>query len=153
KIAEEYTDQSADLLIALHAKKSCASIDRWNQGPLIVALTGTDVYGEIPIASDPDARQSIEKADRIVVLQKLAIEELPPHLESKAVAIHQSAQPPPNPIAAPRDSLRICVIAHLRAVKDPFLIVEALRLLPRDSHIDCIHIGAAIDGQTPAEMP
>ena len=68
RIAQHYVDQRCDLMIALHARKSADSIARF-VGPRIVALTGTDIYGEM----DPAARRSLELADRIVALQPLAI--------------------------------------------------------------------------------
>src|SRR5215472_12255891 len=70
----------ADAMIALHARRSHASIAEFRERcpgkPLVVALTGTDLYRDI--RSDRDARRSLEMADRLVVLQDRARLELAP---------------------------------------------------------------------------
>src|SRR5437660_6532786 len=49
-VIEAYADEPFDLLIVLHAGRGAASIRRFRQlrpsGPLVVAVTGTDVYGD-----------------------------------------------------------------------------------------------------------
>ena len=42
--------------------------------PLILALTGTDLYGDIH--TDASAQESLEMADRFILLQPAGIEEL-----------------------------------------------------------------------------
>ena len=68
-------NEKCDVLIALHARRSHPSIQQFRQAdavrPLIVALTGTDLYGDLP-AGDPEALRSLELATRIVVLQESA---------------------------------------------------------------------------------
>ena len=50
-IAVEYDDEPADLMVALHAWRSAQSIERFRarypDHPLVVALTGTDIYSFI----------------------------------------------------------------------------------------------------------
>src|SRR5687767_10439736 len=50
-VEEEWDGSAADALIALHARKSAASVGRFHhvhrERPLIVALTGTDLYRDI----------------------------------------------------------------------------------------------------------
>ena len=43
--------------------------------PLVVALTGTDLYGDIH--TSPEAQTSLDLATRLVVLQPMGIRELP----------------------------------------------------------------------------
>jgi glycosyltransferase involved in cell wall biosynthesis len=38
----------------------------------------------------------------------------------------------------------VCVIGHMREVKDPFRAAEATRLLPKESQIRLLHIGGAL---------
>ena len=50
-VMETWDGRPADLMVALHARRSAASIQRFHKqrprDPLIVALTGTDLYGDI----------------------------------------------------------------------------------------------------------
>jgi putative glycosyltransferase (TIGR04348 family) len=148
-IREAYEDDGSDVLIALHARRGFAAVQAWQRRrparPVILALTGTDVYGDI--RSDASAKKSLDMADRLVVLQPLAIQELSEHLRAKARVIYQSA-PTPKTVAPPhRRHFEVCVLAHLRAVKDPFRAAYAARLLPATSRIRIIHLGASLSAE------
>src|SRR5262245_57349640 len=84
-IRSEYADEPCALLIALHAGRSFDVVRRFRRAhggrPVIVALTGTDLYDEI--RRNARARQTLEMASRLVVLQSLGVEELPAPLRSK----------------------------------------------------------------------
>ncbi len=43
------------------------------------------------------------------------------------------------------DVFEVCVMGHLRAVKDPFRAAEAVALLPESSKISVLHLGGALD--------
>lgn len=45
----------------------------------------------------------------------------------------------------------MCVVAHLRAVKDPFLAARAVRYLPLESRIRVVHCGRALEPEFEAE--
>jgi putative glycosyltransferase (TIGR04348 family) len=145
-IREAYEDDGSDVLIALHARRGFSAIDSWRRRhqarPIILALTGTDVYGDI--RTDATAKEALEIADRFVVLQPLAIDELPEHLRPKARVIFQSAPGPKSDARPHRRYFEVCVLAHLRAVKDPFRAACAARLLPASSQIRVIHLGASL---------
>ncbi|MEO7336325.1 MAG: TIGR04348 family glycosyltransferase, partial [Caldimonas sp.] len=70
-IARDWSGEPFDLLIALHARRSAASIDAWAKAhpdrPLVVVLTGTDLYRDIH--QDPVARSSLRQATHLVALQ------------------------------------------------------------------------------------
>jgi putative glycosyltransferase (TIGR04348 family) len=165
QVRQVYRGERSDLLIALHARRSFASVDAFRKSqperPIVLALTGTDLYEEIH--TDPLARQALELASRLVVLQPLAIEELPAHLRPRARVIFQSCPRPPQrnqkatierQIVAftdhrfsdidSRSSFDVCVLGHLRPVKDPFRTAEAAQLLPASSRIRVLHAGAAL---------
>ena len=63
---------------------------------------------------------------------------------AKVVVIYQSV-PSPKKLASPTtDAFEVCVLAHLREVKDPFRTAEAARLLSSASRIRVLHVGAAL---------
>ena len=77
-------------MLALHARRSHASIKAFpREKPLVVALTGTDVYRDI--RNSAEARESLELAHRLIVLQPKAAEELPPRLRKKVRVVVQSS--------------------------------------------------------------
>ena len=94
-LSQSYAGESCGLLVALHAKRSHASIVAYRQtcpdAPLIVVLTGTDVYQDIHV--DDGAMESVAMADRLITLQPLAIGELPAQHRAKARVILQSVPP------------------------------------------------------------
>lgn len=145
RVGAEWTDaEPCDLLVALHAHRSHASIAAHARlqpdAHRVVALTGTDVYGDL--AHDSPALESLALASRIVVLQPRALARVPAQLQARTRVIRQSA------VAAPAEPLpwfTACSIAHLRDVKDPLLAARAARLLPDDSIARIVHVGAAHD--------
>jgi putative glycosyltransferase (TIGR04348 family) len=133
-------------LIALHARRGHASAARFRSQypdrPLLVALTGTDLYGDIRTSAE--AQESLEMADRLILLQPTGVEELPERFRCKAVVIYQSAVAPRS-VPRPSEKLfEICVMGHLRLVKDPFRTALAARLAPQISRLRVLHIGAAL---------
>ncbi len=147
-LAQSYDGQVCDVLIALHAKRSFDSIRAFHRQhprrPLIVALTGTDLYRDL--RRSRRAQLSLELATRLIVLQPKALDDLPPRVHAKTRVIYQSVETPRNPQSAIRNpQFRVCVIGHLRDVKDPFRAAKAARLLPQRSQVEIVHVGAAMD--------
>ncbi len=141
-----WSGEPCDALVALHARKSFAAIAAFRQAhpdsPLIVCLTGTDLYHDLP--KSREAQQSLDWADRIVVLQAEALKELRPAWRAKAQVIHQSLTAPAHPAVPTKRFFQICVLAHLREEKDPLRAGLALRFVPADSRIRVIHAGRAL---------
>ena len=144
RIAEKYSGQPCDLMLALHAHKSAASIES-SPGPVIVALAGTDIYRDLP--HSVAAQRSLEIAWRIVVLQPLAIDRLPERLRGKARVIYQSAATTINTPRRDENHFDIAVPGHLRDVKDPLRTAEASRLLPASSRVRVVQMGRPIDAE------
>ena len=144
RVALAWNGEPCDALIALHARRSAESIARYAETgkPLVVTLTGTDLYKDLPRSED--ARRSLERADRIIVLQEAAPAALEPRLRRKTRIVFQSADPKVRH-APPRDRFRVCVIAHLRAEKDPLRAVAALSLLPPETKFEVVQVGSALD--------
>ncbi len=147
-LEESWSVGEPDLMIALHARRSHPSIRRYATAcpnrPLIVALTGTDLYRDI--RSDEAAKESLELAAALVVLQDKGPEELEPHHRAKTRVVYQSAEPvkrqPPT-----KRYFDVCVIGHLRDEKDPFRTALAARLLPPTSRVRVTHTGRPYDDE------
>ena len=146
-VEQVYERGRGDVLVALHARRSAASIDRFHAqhpgAPIVVALTGTDVYRDIHV--DAGAQRSLRLASCFVVLQPLAVEQLPVTLRPRCHVIYQSAVPPPGRFRPRPGTFEVAVLAHLRAVKDPFLAAEATRMLPSGSPVRVLHAGGGLE--------
>lgn len=150
-IVSDWRNGPHDLMISLHARRSRPSLLAWRErhpdrhaGPLVLALTGTDLYRDI--RSDAGAAQSLELADRLVVLQEAALDELTPAQRAKAVVIHQS-ETARGPWLPPRRFTRFAAIGHLREEKDPLRAALALAQLGDLPALRVVAAGAAL---TPA---
>jgi putative glycosyltransferase (TIGR04348 family) len=147
-LKQSYQGAPCDMLIALHARRSYESIRRFHethpQLPVIVVLTGTDLYRDI--RTHRSAQRSLEMATRIVALQRMALTELPTRLHAKTRVIYQSAKAIPGK-PPPWDSatLRVSVIGHLRKEKDPLRTAYAVRQLPAGSRIEVLHVGRPLE--------
>lgn len=148
-VKQTYDGGICDVLIALHAKRSSDSIQRFREKhpelPLIVVLTGTDLYRDI--RTNSKAQQSMEIATRIIVLQSMGITELPKHLHSKTCVIYQSAPQLNGHTPQTRNGFKVCVIGHLRPEKDPLRTAMAARHLPPSSRVQVLHIGRALNNE------
>ena len=142
----DYNGETTDLVIALHAWRSAAAIRRYREarpdGPLVVALGGTDV--NTYLKTEPATTlASMQMADALVCLHDLIADELPFEFRQKLSVIRQSAKPLPRPRNPSKRSFDICVIGHLREEKDPFRSALAARLLPAQSKVRVLHYGKA----------
>jgi putative glycosyltransferase (TIGR04348 family) len=139
-------DTQPSVMLALHARRSAESIAQFRQrrptGGVVLALTGTDVYADIP--ANEAAMRSLVLADRLIVLQPNAIMALPVAHRPKCVTVFQSA-PTLAPGARSVRHFNIVQVGHLRHEKDPFTPITALRRLPAASRIRLTQIGTALD--------
>ena len=149
-IVERWAGDPFSLMLALHARRSAASIEAWDRAragtderpPLVVVLTGTDLYRDI--RSDPAAQRSLQVADALVVLQDQAIESLPAPMRDKAIVIYQSGARR-KVISKTRRHLRAVMVGHLRDEKCPQTLFEAARILHGRADILIDHVGGALD--------
>jgi putative glycosyltransferase (TIGR04348 family) len=145
RILVRWDGRAADAMIALHARRSHASIaqfsERFPDSPLVVVLTGTDLYRDI--RTDSDARASLALADRLVVLQDMGRLELPSRFRGKTRVIYQSAEVHASR-ERPSRRFRVAVIGHLREEKDPFRAALALAHLRDLPELEIVHLGEAL---------
>jgi putative glycosyltransferase (TIGR04348 family) len=143
---DEVTIQSADIMIALHARRSASAIQSWRHihptQPLIVVLTGTDLYRDI--ANHPEAQKSLDLADRLVVLQELGIQALPLQHQAKTHCIFQSTRSWKPAMKSSR-KLRVLMVGHLRDEKSPQTFFEASRTLATHQDIQFDLIGSGLE--------
>lgn len=145
-LVDHWDGTPADVMVALHARRSVDSIERWcaaqPRRPLAVVLTGTDLYRDIQF--DAGAQRSLALADRLVVLHECAVDDLPAPYRAKATACFQSTRSLAS-VRTPTRHLRAVMVGHLRAEKAPqTYFAAAHRLLGRpDILLD--HIGAALE--------
>lgn len=138
--------EPADALIALHARRSADSIERFHAAhpdrPLAVVMTGTDLYRDLQ--TDAHARHALECASHVVVLQSEALKALPDVVRGRARCIVQSASALRRGDGA-RGHVTLTAVGHLRDEKDPLTLMAAVRLLPADTPIRVVHIGRPLD--------
>lgn len=108
-VQQAYGGERCDLMVALHARRSYVSIKRFREKypdlPLILALTGTDLYSDIH--TDSSAQESLEMATRFIVLQAMGIDELPVRLRVKASVIYQSVKTPTGAFSPKKDVFEV----------------------------------------------
>ncbi|MBM3388329.1 MAG: TIGR04348 family glycosyltransferase [Betaproteobacteria bacterium] len=155
----------AQAMLALHARRSAASINAWHRQRgalgLAVVLTGTDLYKDLHSADGTtvaEVQQSMRAAQHLVVLQDQALRDLPAALAHKATLIFQStttrrAVDKPDLRHHP---LRALMVGHLRDEKDPLTLMQAACLLHQvmplqkpacAPSIRIDHLGAALEPQ------
>ena len=135
----------ADILIAMHAVKCAGVIADYRAafpaGKVLLALTGTDIYPD----PSPVALASIREADGIIVLQEKALEKIPADCREKASVVIQSVPPTNECEKTESDFFEICVVGHLREVKNPLLTAAASRLVPPQSRLRVRHAGGILE--------
>ncbi len=140
----------ADIIIALHARKSAHFIDEFLErnpvGKVIVYLTGTDLYRDIPNKCGI-CEKSMQLANVLVVSQDASLSSVPERFRSKALVVHKSIQLPDelSDLIHETDRELFTVVGHLRAEKQPFMAVEAFQLLGDSSRLKLVLLGKEID--------
>jgi putative glycosyltransferase (TIGR04348 family) len=145
-LTDRWEDGDEALMIALHARRSAASVAAWRAarplGPLLVVLTGTDLYRDIDV--DAGALRSLDAADALVALNALGPGRLVPAHRAKCRVVLQSSGARRTLVKSGR-LLRALMVGHLRAEKDPDTYLEAARRLAHRTDIRLDHVGGALD--------
>lgn len=144
-IPETLPAAHTDLLIAMHGSKCHGVIARYRatepHGKVLLALTGTDIYPE-PAAP---TKESMARADGIIVLQEKALEKVPADLRSRTSVVIQSVHQRSERGKAQPGVFDVCVVGHFRDVKNPLLTARASRLLPVESRLRIRHAGGILE--------
>lgn len=146
RLAADWQSGDEDLMLALHARRSAASVAAWRRAhptrPLLLALTGTDLYRDIE--NDASAQRSLALADGLMVLNALGPQRLPEALRSRCSVLLQSCSAR-QPVAKTARHLRALMVGHLRDEKDPLTYLRAAERLSGRQDLQFDHIGAALD--------
>lgn len=146
RLAASWEGGDEALLIALHARRSAASIRLWRErrgaAPLLLVLTGTDLYRDIE--GDADAQRSLQLADALVVLNGHGAEQLPQGLRARTHVVLQSC-PARRTLAKPANRLRALMVGHLRDEKDPRTYLRAAERLVSRNDLFFDHVGGVLD--------
>lgn len=134
-------------MIALHARRSAPAIAAWHaaraERALIVTLTGTDLYRDVP-ADDAATLASLEVADQLIVLQQDAVRHLPDRTGERQRRI--PVRPHARALTGKaRNQLHCVLVAHLREEKDPRTALAAWSHLPPNLIASLTVIGDALD--------
>lgn len=152
RLTDRWSGGDESLMIALHARRSATSIQAWRTAhpdrPLILVLTGTDLYRDIDV--DAQARHSLDLADALVVLNAMGAQRLPVAVRVKAQVILQSCKARVPKHKTTRH-LRSLMVGHLRDEKDPRTYWRAVQRLAPRTDILFDHIGDALDPGLGAE--
>lgn len=146
RVVQRWDGRACDAMLALHARRSADSIADWaaqpRRKPLVVVLTGTDLYRDIGI--DATAQRSLALADRLVVLHEGAPADVPVAYRGKCVVCFQSTGAR-RPLPKTGRHLRALMVGHLRAEKSPTTYFAAAQALAVRTDMLFDHIGAALD--------
>ncbi|WP_336366503.1 selenoneine biosynthesis selenosugar synthase SenB [Marinobacter sp. C2H3] len=144
----EYHGQPCDVMIALHAWRSREAIQAFRERrpdrPLIVVLTGTDVYLHLNRCPE-ETLASLDAADSLIGLHDQLSRDIPARFADRLVTLYQSARVPAAQPAPPSDVFQVCVVGHLRDEKDSLRAALALRHIPVDRAVRVICAGKPLD--------
>lgn len=151
-VTDQWRGGDQALMLALHARRSADAVAAWRAAhptrPLVLTLTGTDLYHDI--AHDAAAQRSLALADTLVVLNELGARSLPEAWRAKAQVVLQSC-PARTTRARTGRHLRALMVGHLRDEKDPRTYWRAAQRLAARHDILLDHLGDALDPALGAE--
>lgn len=138
---------NAEVLIALHATKTWKTSSYFKEhhpaARLIIYLTGTDLYRDLP-AENPDCIKAMDLADQLVISQDSSLHSIPHKYQGKTRVVRTSAVLPELGEAPQVPQPSFALIAHLREAKNPFLMNKAMDLIP-DLDIHAYTLGKALE--------
>lgn len=151
RVLTEPDSQAADLFIALHAWRSHDAVCRlkadFPDTPLIVVLTGTDIY-QFQHSAPAPTLESMALADILIGLHDRVAADIPAEYHPKLMTVLQSADRQRHDPGTGNDGgFDVCVIGHLRDEKDSLRAARAARLVPPHSRLRILNAGKAHNPQ------
>jgi putative glycosyltransferase (TIGR04348 family) len=146
EVTVDYGGEPADLMLALHAWRSADAIRQFHalypERPLVVALTGTDIY-KFQFSDPAETLASMALADTLIALHDRVWDDIPDAYGQKLRVVLQSAVPAPQRLDPVRGHFDVCVVGHLREEKDSLRAAYAVRDLPEHSRLRVVQVGKA----------
>ncbi len=146
-VVPRWSGEPADRLFALDARRSAASVDAWSRAqparPVLLALTGTDLYRDILF--DAATQRALQQSSRLLVMQEQAPQQLSAAMRAKCSVVHASARPL-RALPPPRARLRAVQAGTLCEQRDPMSFMRAARRLAARGDIGFLQVGAAAEG-------
>ena len=129
RVCHGWDGQDCDALLVLNAVKGAATAREFREvypeRPTIVLLTGTDLYRDLQNESS-GGLETLANASRVIVMLEEARAALPFLTQKKTVVIPQSLEIPEIDAVTDQAVFGISVLGHLRAVKNPFHLIEVV---------------------------
>lgn len=139
---EKYRGEDVRCLIALNARRSAEAVASFHahqpDSTIVVTLTGTDINHPEAQQQGSATWQSMETADRLVLLHDASLAAVPEPFKPKCSVIYPSVTLPVGlQHHAEGDDFTIVMAGNMRAEKNPDLAVNASLMIP--AHLN-IHV-------------
>lgn len=138
---EWYNGCEARCLVALNARRSAGTVEEFRDAcpasRVVVVLTGTDINHPEMAHVDSATRQTMQTADRLVLLHEGSLEKVPEDLHEKCVVIYPSVDLPDGLKHQPKEenAFEVMMAGNVRAEKNLPVAMDACDLLPADTQI------------------
>lgn len=138
---EWYNGCEAGCLVALNARRSAGAVEEFRdacpEGKVVIVLTGTDINHPEMAHADSVTRQTMQAADRLVILHEGSLVKVPADLQERCDIIYPSVDLPAGLQHQPNDGdgFEVIMAGNVRAEKNLPTAMDACALLPEDSPI------------------
>lgn len=154
RLCHGWNGETSDALLVLNAVKGAKAARDYHEAyperPIIVLLTGTDLYRDLHDESN-GGTSTLIKASRIVVMTDRARSSLSQDFEGKTVVIPQSLEVPRIEDERVGEVFGMIVLGHLRPVKNPFHLVGIVARHPEWTDVRVWQVGAALSREMTAQ--
>ncbi|MFB6373969.1 MAG: hypothetical protein ABEN55_12855, partial [Bradymonadaceae bacterium] len=161
RFEETHADPAFDAMVAIGAKECDDAITTFlaedDSRPLILALNNADLYRGVE--TEPEVREHIDQATRVVVFHDRAPAEVPADYRDKVRIVYPGVELPEGGLDAfempphRREKetrpyrFEVCVANNLQEHDDPIRAAKAAAILGDDSQVRVAHIGRILDAR------